>query len=585
MKSYLPLHILIIAAIGAILFLPFLGSVNLFDWDEINFAESAREMIVSGDYSRVQINYEPFWEKPPLFIWLQVLSMKLFGVNEFAARFPNAMFGIITLCYIYYTAKKIFKGHVANWWVLCYLAAIFPQLYFKTGLIDPVFNFFIFVSIIQLYYSLKFKPTLINTNKYVFFAGVFAGLAILTKGPAGVLIIILVMLVLWIVKGFVSFLNIRQVLLFLITLSVIASLWFIPEFIKNGPWFFVEFVNYQLGLASQNIAGHQQPFYYHALVLLFGCFPISVIALSTWRKNEIYTYEENLFRTVMLVLFFVVLILFSIVKTKIIHYSSMCWLPLTFLAAYGIESAIHKQIKIKWYFHLILVIIGTIISFALAIFPIIMANSKLKSKFLALINDEFTKQNFMLNMEWSYSHATFGIVLFLAIILYIVYLFKGKIIKSFGYLLVIFVIIINFISIVFVPRIEGYTQRSAIQFFKNISNKDIYLFHVGYKSYAPYFYSKVKPLKPNDGLFKINQNYFKFKRKNSSLKQLSELERGELDDLQKAWLLKGDIDKTVYFIAKINDEEDLPENKEKVKKIYSQGGFNFYVRFPDKKNQ
>ena len=49
-----PLHYLIIVLIGGIFFLPFLGDVHLFDWDEINFAESAREMIVSGNYSKVQ---------------------------------------------------------------------------------------------------------------------------------------------------------------------------------------------------------------------------------------------------------------------------------------------------------------------------------------------------------------------------------------------------------------------------------------------------------------------------------------------------------------------------------------------------
>ncbi len=74
-----------ILLLGAVLFLPGLGIVHLFDWDEINFAESAREMIVTGDYLTVQINFEPFWEKPPLFIWMQVLSMKIFGINEFAA--------------------------------------------------------------------------------------------------------------------------------------------------------------------------------------------------------------------------------------------------------------------------------------------------------------------------------------------------------------------------------------------------------------------------------------------------------------------------------------------------------------------
>ena len=50
----------------AILFTHSLGKVHLFDWDEINFAESAREMIETGNYMQVQINYEPFWEKPPL---------------------------------------------------------------------------------------------------------------------------------------------------------------------------------------------------------------------------------------------------------------------------------------------------------------------------------------------------------------------------------------------------------------------------------------------------------------------------------------------------------------------------------------
>ena len=63
----------LIILLGAIFFLPFLGSVHLFDWDEINFAESAREMLVSGDWWRVQINFEPFWEKPPLFFWMQAI--------------------------------------------------------------------------------------------------------------------------------------------------------------------------------------------------------------------------------------------------------------------------------------------------------------------------------------------------------------------------------------------------------------------------------------------------------------------------------------------------------------------------------
>ena len=82
-----------------LLLLPF-QSVHLFDWDEINFAEAAREMLVTHDYFTVTIDYQPFWEKPPLFIWMQVIFMSLFGVNEMAARFPNVLCGIATLLLI-----------------------------------------------------------------------------------------------------------------------------------------------------------------------------------------------------------------------------------------------------------------------------------------------------------------------------------------------------------------------------------------------------------------------------------------------------------------------------------------------------
>lgn len=90
------LYYFLVTLFSALLFIPFIGNLHLFDWDEINFAECAREMVLTGDYSKVQLNFTPFWEKPPLFIWMQALCMNAFGINEFAARLPNAICGIIT---------------------------------------------------------------------------------------------------------------------------------------------------------------------------------------------------------------------------------------------------------------------------------------------------------------------------------------------------------------------------------------------------------------------------------------------------------------------------------------------------------
>ncbi|MCU0318608.1 MAG: glycosyltransferase family 39 protein, partial [Flavobacteriales bacterium] len=98
-------------AVAALLFVPGLGAVHLFDWDEINFAEIAREMLATGDWSRPQIDYRPFHEKPPLFIWFQAVSMKLFGVGEFAARLPNALCGMLTLLVLYRIGDQL-RGRV-----------------------------------------------------------------------------------------------------------------------------------------------------------------------------------------------------------------------------------------------------------------------------------------------------------------------------------------------------------------------------------------------------------------------------------------------------------------------------------------
>src|ERR1017187_3616547 len=107
MNSIVLRYNILIAIAALLLFVPFLGAVHLFDWDEINFGECAREMIVTHDYFSVKINFQSFWEKPPIFIWMQALSMSIFGVSEFAARLPNAICGVFTLLVFFNIGRKL----------------------------------------------------------------------------------------------------------------------------------------------------------------------------------------------------------------------------------------------------------------------------------------------------------------------------------------------------------------------------------------------------------------------------------------------------------------------------------------------
>ena len=181
---------LIVLIVGACLFMPFLGRVHLFDWDEINFAEAGREMIVSGNYLQVHINYEPFWEKPPLFFWLQALSMRVFGINEFGARFVNALCGVLTLLIVYRIGRKLFDRTMGLLWALAFLGSFLPHLFFKSGIIDPVFNLFIFLGIYFFGAALG-KVESKQRSPGFLWSGVCIGLATLTKGPVAFLVMAL----------------------------------------------------------------------------------------------------------------------------------------------------------------------------------------------------------------------------------------------------------------------------------------------------------------------------------------------------------------------------------------------------------
>src|ERR1051326_3941786 len=67
---------------------------KLQSWDEAVYAESAKEMARDGDWLTPHWNGEPFYQKPPLAIWVTAILFRLFGVNELSARALSAVCGV-----------------------------------------------------------------------------------------------------------------------------------------------------------------------------------------------------------------------------------------------------------------------------------------------------------------------------------------------------------------------------------------------------------------------------------------------------------------------------------------------------------
>ncbi|MGZ3902543.1 MAG: ArnT family glycosyltransferase [Bacteroidia bacterium] len=570
-KKYRLYH-LAITVISALLFIPFLGSVHLFDWDEINFAECAREMLVSDNYSLVQLNFQPFWEKPPLFIWLQALSMKIFGVNEFAARFPDAICGIVTLNIIYYYGRKFNDHKFALLWVLSYAASFLPFLYFKSGIIDPWFNLFIFISICFLleWFNNNIKG---KTNFNAVYAGIFAGLAVLTKGPVALIIIGLCSLICWLRIKFNPFENIKNLVLFIVITLLSGFSWFLFEIATGHMDIVKAFIEYQVRLFNTEDSDHGGFLLYHFVVLLVGCFPASIFFIAAHRKNETDTPYQVYVKKWMLWLFWTVLILFTVNNTKIVHYSSMCYFPLTYLAAYSLNQIINGQRSLNR----ILFGIGVFLSVTCGLaFTFLTLIEKFKPQLIAsgLIADNFAIACLQTTVNWSGFEWLTGI-LFLAGCTFFLYKFykTGNAQMVYG-LFCTSIVCTWLLTVTIVPKIEPYSQGPAIEFYESLKGKDVYVETIGFKSYAYLFYTDRKPSHNTPAMIAfINKNAKIMEEQGYPITTSFNL--GSCN-----WMVWEKIDKPAYFVAKVTDEDWILKDKRLLKVLKRKGGFVFFIRDP-----
>ncbi len=537
----------ILIALGALLlFIPFLGGVHLFDWDEINFAESAREMILTGEYLTVQIDFVPFWQKPPLFVWMQVLSMKIFGINEFAARFPNVICGMLTLVVLFRTGRRIYDAEFGWIWVLSYIGSLLPFLYFKSGIIDPWFNLFIFTALLNMVFFLEAERGKKRWQNLVLSA-VLLGLANLTKGPVSILLFGLTIAIFWFLHKFRLKILWSEILAFILILIVVGGLWFIIQIAIGNFQIIADFFHYQVQLLKTKDSGHGGFLFYHFVILLAGVFPVSVFALKGFRRSY---YDSNLqkrFKRWMIILFWVVLILFSLVKTKIVHYSSLCYFPLSFLGAFVIYKIILNRIKNYRWLNIIYAVLGCIIGIGFMVTPVLASNIDWLLD-LGFFQDPFAQANISSDVHWTGYEGLIGLMFILGIIASLILLKRNKK-QAYIVMFLNVTLFLNLMLFFTAGKIEGYSQRALIDFCKERQGEDCYVSTLGMKSYAHLYYA-AKPVP-------VNEN---------------------AQDL--GWLLQGNIDKPAFFILRSKTLENFQAQYPELRLLYEKNGFSFCRRPP-----
>jgi len=134
-------HLVLLGMIGLLAFFHNL-SVSLFGDTEGLYAAVTETMLRTGEYVHLTLNGKPYVNKPPMFFWLQGLSSKALGLNEFALRLPSALFGLGTMIVTYCLGKLLFS-RTAGFWASLVVATSYATVWFgQMGIMDPVLTFF-----------------------------------------------------------------------------------------------------------------------------------------------------------------------------------------------------------------------------------------------------------------------------------------------------------------------------------------------------------------------------------------------------------------------------------------------------------
>ena len=307
--------------IGWLAFFWNLGSTGLIDETEPLFAEAARQMIVRGDWITPFFDGETRFDKPALVYWLMAIGYQILGVNTWAVRLPSAIAAMGLIVLGFYTllsfglpqsphspiypstpypqrGPRVPHSPIPPRWLTAGLGAalmalnIETILWARTGVSDmlltgcmdgALFAFF-------LGYAQPSKPA-VQARWYLAFY-VLTALAILTKGPVGIVLPVLI------VGSFLLYLGntlevLREMRLLFggLLVAVIALPWYVLVIRANGWTYINTFFGYHNFERFTSVVNHHSaPWYFYFLVVLLGFapwsiyLPVAMMRLQFWQR-------------------------------------------------------------------------------------------------------------------------------------------------------------------------------------------------------------------------------------------------------------------------------------------------------------
>ncbi len=272
-------HRALVLLVALALNVPNLGAPSLWDIDEGKNAEAAREMLEADNWVVPTFNYQPRYEKPALLYWLQAESYRVFGVNEFSARLPSALAATGACLVVNELAGSMFG--LATGFLAASILASTTAFGVSARFANPDALLDAFTTLTMLCFWIGYVR---RSRNWFLPAGASAGLAVLAKGPIGLVLPLAVVCVFLLWERRLSLLADTRILLGTLAFVLTAAPWYIWVTADTKGKFLKGFIlkdNVERFMSPME--HHSAPFFYYLVVLTIGFAPWSVFLLqATW---------------------------------------------------------------------------------------------------------------------------------------------------------------------------------------------------------------------------------------------------------------------------------------------------------------
>lgn len=276
--------ILLLTVVITFLYSLTLGLRPLTPPDEGRYSEIPREMVASGDYLTPHLNGIKYFEKPPLFYWMQTLSIKMTGLHIWSLRLMTEMMGVLGCLLTYWGGRKLYDRSTG---ILA--ATILASATFYAGLANYITLDMTLTTLLTGCLMAFIVGTRASSEKYRRYAlwsmYAFAALATLTKGLIGAVFPGMIIFT-WICftnawKELPKYHLVSGALIFLL----ISLPWHILVQLKNPEFFHFYFIEQHFLRYLTDYADRGQPIWFFPLVFTLGFFPWTGFVFSAI-KNQ-----------------------------------------------------------------------------------------------------------------------------------------------------------------------------------------------------------------------------------------------------------------------------------------------------------